>query len=138
MAVQAEELQRTKVIEEAKAAVAAAAVEGGRKKKKHKKPVGEEVEEAAHHVAATTSDLPCGGDAVTVTEGVTVGDFADALDVPANDVIKRLFMLGSPLTVNQPMTRDIIEIIGEDLGREVIIISPEEEANQRLRLPRRA
>ncbi len=129
MAVQAEELQRTKVIEEAKAAVAAAAADGGRKKKKHKKPVGEEVEEAAHHAAATTSDLPIGGDAVTITEGVTVGDFAEALEVPANDVIKRLFMLGSPLTVNQIMTRDVIEIIGEDLGREVIIISPEEEAN---------
>ena len=130
MAVQAEELQRNKVIEEAKAAVAAAAAEGGRKKKKHKKPVGEEVAEAAHHAAATTAELPVGGDAITVTEGVTVGDFADALDVPANDVIKRLFMLGSPLTVNQPMTRDVIEIIGEDLGREVRIVSPEEEAQQ--------
>ena len=129
MAVQAEELQRTKVIDEAKAAVAAAAVEGGRKKKKHKKPVGAEVEEAAHHAAATTTDLPVGGDAVTVTEGITVGDFAEALEVPGNDVIKRLFMLGSPLTLNQPMTRDVIEIIGEDLGREVIIVSPEEEAS---------
>ncbi|NTU70384.1 MAG: translation initiation factor IF-2 [Coriobacteriia bacterium] len=128
MAQQAEEIQRNKVIEEAKAAVAAAATEGSRKKKKHKKPAGEEVEEAAHHAAATTTDLPMGGDAVTITEGVTVGDFADALGVPANDVIKRLFMLGSPLTVNQPMTRDTIEIIGEDLGREVNIISPEEEA----------
>ncbi len=130
MAQQAEEIQRSKVIEEARAAVAAAAAEGGRKKKKHKKPAGEEVEAAAHHAAATTTDLPVGGDAVTVAEGVTVGDFAEALGVPANDVIKRLFMLGSPLTVNQPMTRDIIEIIGEDLGREVLVITPEEEANQ--------
>jgi len=127
MAVQAEELQRQKVLDEAKAAVAAAAADGGRKKKKHKKPAGAEVADAAHHESATHAELPVGGEAVSVTEGVTVGEFADALDVPANDVIKRLFMLGTPLTVNQPMSRDVIDIIGEDLGREVRIVKPEEE-----------
>ena len=127
MAVQAEEIQRSRVIEEAKAAVAAAQAEGGRKKKKHKKPGGEEVTDAHHHESAAATHLPSGGDAVTITEGATVGEFADALGVPANDVIKRLFLLGTPLTVNQPMTRDVIEIIGEDLGREVRVIKPEEE-----------
>ena len=128
MAQEAEQLERQKVLDEAKAAVAAAATEGSRKKKKHKKPAGEEVEAAHHHEAATHTDLPIGGDSVEVLEGVTVSEFADALGVPANDVIKRLFMLGSPLTVNQPMMRDVIEIIGEDLGREVIIVAPEAEA----------
>ncbi len=127
MAQEAEQLERQKVLDEAKAAVAAAANEGGRKKKKHKKPAGEEVEDAHHHEAATHIDLPVGGDSVQVIEGITVAEFADALEVPANDVIKRLFMLGSPLTVNQPMMRDVIEIIGEDLGREVIIVAPEAE-----------
>ena len=126
MAVEAEELQRQKVLDEARAAVAAAAVEGGRKKKKHKKPVGIDAEEAAHHESATHTEIPVGGDTIAVAEGVTVGEFADALEVPANDVIKRLFLLGSPLTVNQAMTREIIEIIGEDLGREVVIVAPEE------------
>ena len=125
MAVEAEELQRQKVIDEAKQAVAAAATEGSRKKKKHKKPVGVEAEEAHLHEVATHADLPMGGDAVTVTEGVTVGEFAEALGVPANDVIKRLFLLGTPLTVNQPMMTDVIEIIGDDLGREVRVVSPE-------------
>jgi translation initiation factor IF-2 len=125
MAVEAEELQRQKVLDEAKQAVAAATAEGSRKKKKHKKPVGADVEEAQHHEAATHADLPVGGDAITVTEGVTVGEFAEALDVPANDVIKRLFLLGTPLTVNQPMMTDVIEIIGDDLGREVRVVSPE-------------
>jgi len=129
MAIEAEQLQRDKVIEEAKAAVAAAAADGGKrgKKKKHKK-TGEEAEAARLHDEATHVELPCGGEAVTVTEGVCVGDFADALGVPANDVIKRLFMLGTPLTVNQPMMRDVIEIIGEDMGREVRVVKPEEEA----------
>ncbi len=128
MAREAEQLQRDKVIEEAKAAVAAAQAEGGKRKKKKHKKTGEEAEAARLHDEATHVELPVGGDSVTVTEGVTVGDFADIMDVPANDVIKRLFMLGSPLTVNQPMMRDIIEIIGEDLGREVKVVKPEEEA----------
>ncbi|MDO9173790.1 MAG: translation initiation factor IF-2 N-terminal domain-containing protein, partial [Actinomycetota bacterium] len=126
MAAEAEELQRQKVLDEARQAVATAAAEGGRKKKKHKKPVGSEAEEAQLHEAAThAAELPEGGDAVTVTEGVTVGEFAEALGVPANDVIKRLFLLGTPLTVNQQMMTDVIEIIGEDLGREVNVVSPE-------------
>ncbi len=127
MALEAERLQREKVIEEAKAAVAAAAAEGTRRKKKKHKKTGEEVEEARLHEEATRVDLPCGGEAITVTEGATVGEFADLLGVPANDVIKRLFMLGTPLTVNQPMMRETLEIIGEDLGREVRVIKPEEE-----------
>jgi translation initiation factor IF-2 len=127
MAVEAEQLQRDKVIEEAKAAVAAAQAEGGRKKKKKHKKSGEEVEEARLHDEATHVELPSGGESITVTEGITVGDFADLLGVPGNDVIKRLFMLGTPLTVNQPMMRDIIEIIGEDMGREVRVVKPAEE-----------
>jgi len=33
------------------------------------------------------------------------------------------------------MSRDIIEIIGEDLGREVRILTPEEEIKRDVRLP---
>jgi len=128
MAREAEKLQRDKVIEEAKAAVAAAQAEGGKKKKKKHKKTGEEIEEARHHEAAThAADVELAEGTVTVTEGVTVSDFADVLGVPANDVIKRLFMLGTPLTVNQPMNREIVEIIGEDMGVVVNVIKPEEE-----------
>ncbi|MGV8082638.1 MAG: translation initiation factor IF-2 [Coriobacteriia bacterium] len=127
MAAQAEVIQRQRVIDEAKAAVAAAAQEGGRKKKKHKKPLAVDVEDTVHHESATTVELPAGGAAVTISEGATVGDFAEALGVPANDIIKKLFMLGTPLTVNQPMTRDIIEIIADDMGREVRVVAPHEE-----------
>jgi translation initiation factor IF-2 len=128
MAVEAEQLQRDKVIEEAKAAVAAAQAEGSKRKKKKHKKTGEEAEEAKHHESATHAEVEVAEGTITITEGITVSDFADSLGVPANDVIKRLFMLGSPLTVNQPMSRDIIEIIGEDLGVVVSVIKPEEEA----------
>ena len=66
-------------------------------------------------------------DAVRVSEGVTVAELAEALDVPANDIIKRLFLLGTPLTMTQSMSNDLVELVADDLGRQIKIISPEEE-----------
>jgi translation initiation factor IF-2 len=64
---------------------------------------------------------------VQVTSGITVGELADALEVPGNEVVKRLFLLGTPLTLTQSMSDDLVELIAGDIGREVKIISPEEE-----------
>ena len=66
-------------------------------------------------------------DAVRVSEGVTVAELADALEVPANDIIKRLFLLGTPLTMTQSMSNDLVELVADDLGRKIRIITPEEE-----------
>ena len=62
-------------------------------------------------------------DAVKVSEGVTVAELAEALDVSANDIIKRLFLLGTPLTMTQTMSNDLVELVADDLGRQVRILS---------------
>jgi translation initiation factor IF-2 len=129
MALAAEKLEKdkvSKVIEEAKAAVAAAAAQGP-KKKKHKKPSGDDVIEAQHHAATLPEEAVCEAEAVKVTEGATVGDFAEALGVTPNEIIKRLMLLGQMLTVNQAMTRDVMEIVADDLCRPIQVVSPEEE-----------
>ena len=66
-------------------------------------------------------------DAVKVSEGVTVAELAEALDVSANDIIKRLFLLGTPLTMTQSMSNDLVELVADDMGRKVRIVTPEEE-----------
>ena len=43
-------------------------------------------------------------------------------DVPAND-IKRLFLLGT-LTMTQSMSDDLVELVADDLGRQIKIITP--------------
>ena len=58
---------------------------------------------------------------------MTVGELADALSLPSNEIIKRLMLLGMPLTVNQPMMKDVIEVIAEDLGVTVDVVTPAEE-----------
>ena len=64
---------------------------------------------------------------VEVPQGATVAQFAEALEVSPNDVIKRLFMLGQALTLTQSMTDELIELIADDMGRKVRVVSPEEE-----------
>lgn len=131
MAREAEEYSREKVLEEARAAVEEASREstGRRKKRKEKrqreaeeKRQEQKIEEAKAQ-GISVEEL----DAVRVSEGVTVAELAEALDVPANDIIKRLFLLGTPLTMTQSMSNELVELVADDLGRQIKIIGPEEE-----------
>ncbi len=133
MAREAEEYSREKVLEEARAAVEEASREstGRRKKRKEKrqreaeeKRQEQKIEEAKAQ-GISVEEL----DAVRVSEGVTVAELAEALDVPANDIIKRLFLLGTPLTMTQSMSNELVELVADDLGRQIKIISPEEESS---------
>ncbi len=131
MAVQAEKLQRDKVLAEARAAVAAAnnnEGEGRRKKRKEKREAAQR-ERMAQEAMERGIDpsLVLDANVVEVMQGSTVGEFADLLGVPSGDVIKRLFLLGQALTVTQTMSDDLIELIADDMGRKVRIVSPEEE-----------
>ncbi len=131
MAVQAEKLQRDKVLAEARAAVAAATThegEGRRKKRKEKREA--EARERAELEAIERGldpDLVLDDSVVEVPQGATVAKFAEVLGVQPNDVIKRLFMLGQVLTLTQSMSDDMIELIADDMGRKVRVVSPEEE-----------
>ena len=131
MAVQAEKLQRDKVLAEARAAVAAATThegEGRRKKRKEKREA--EARERAEMEAIEKGldpELVLDDSVAQVPQGATVAKFAEVLNVPPNDVIKRLFMLGQMATLTQSLTDEMIELIADDMGRKVRVVSPEEE-----------
>lgn len=130
MAVQAEKLQRDKVLAEARAAVEAAAHDGqGRRRKRKEKREAEARERAEMEALEKGLDptLVLDDSVVEVPQGATVAQFAEALEVSPNDVIKRLFMLGQALTLTQSMTDELIELIADDMGRKVRVVSPEEE-----------
>ena len=132
MAAAAEKLQRDKVLEEARAAVAAASHEGEGRRKKRKEKREAEAREKAQLDAIEKGldpDLVLDDTVAEIMEGASVGDFAEALNVPPNDVIKRLFMLGQALTLTQTMSNDLIELIAADMERKIRIVSPEEEFN---------
>ena len=131
MAVQAEKLQRDKVLAEARAAVAAASThEGeGRRKKRKQKREAEARERAELEAIEKGLDptLVLDDSVVEIPQGATVAKFAELLGVQPNDVIKRLFMLGQVLTLTQSMSDDLIDLIADDMGRKVRVVSPEEE-----------
>ncbi len=130
MAVQAEKLQRDKVLAEARAAVAAASSEGeGRRKKRKEKRAAEAREKAEMQALERGLDptLVLDESVVEVPQGATVQKFAELIGVQPNEVVKRLFMLGQVLTLTQSMSDDLIELIADDLNKKCRVVSPEEE-----------
>ena len=130
MAVQAEKLQRDKVLAEARAAVEAASHDGEGRRKKRKEKRQAEARERAEQAAIEKGldpTLVLDDSVVEVPQSATVAQFAELLGVSPNDIIKRLFLLGQALTLTQSMNDEMIELIADDLGRKVRVVSPEEE-----------
>ena len=131
MARAAEEYNREHVLEEARAAVEEATRESTGRRRKRKERRQKQAKEAAEQqrieeAIANDQDLSQ-LDTVKVPQGSTVAELADLLNVSANDIIKRLFLLGTPLTMTQSMTDDLIELVADDLGRKVRVMTKEEE-----------
>ncbi|MCL2881338.1 MAG: translation initiation factor IF-2 [Coriobacteriia bacterium] len=135
MAIEAEKLETEKVLAQMRAEIEAAQRENQAKKKKKEKDREDADKSEQESTGATKSKKKAGAPSaestadgvVFVEEGVTVGDFATALGTSSNDLIKTLFMLGTPLTVNQPLSNELIELLADDLGREIEIRDPETE-----------
>ncbi len=98
-----------------------------KKKKKTKKPSGRRESTGPAVRSAETKAVEAPSGAISIPRGYTVAQFAEAVGVTPGDVVRRLMLLGDPHTVNQPMSPDAVEIVAEDIGVEVKIISPEEE-----------
>ena len=62
-----------------------------------------------------------------VPRGITVKDFAEKLQVPATDLIKRLFDAGQMATITQSLSDDAVEALAQQFGQEAEIVSPDEE-----------
>ena len=97
-----------------------------RKERRQKQQAEAEQEKRIEEAIANDQDLSQ-LDTVKVPQGSTVSDLAELLGVPANDIIKRLFLLGTPLTLTESMSDDLIELVADDLGRDVKVMTKEEE-----------
>jgi translation initiation factor IF-2 len=79
-----------------------------------------------------------------VTEFITVSDLATMLDVTATEIIKKCFMLGVMVSINQRLEADVIELIASEYDRDIQFINVsdqeafEEEADNEEDLVRRA
>ena len=64
---------------------------------------------------------------ITVTEGISVKDLAEKLDVRAKDLIATLLMRGVFVTVNQSLDAEMVKDLAAKFGAAANVISYEEE-----------
>jgi len=58
-----------------------------------------------------------------VTEFITVQELAEKMEVPAKDLIAKLFELGMLATINQRLEKENIELLAEEFERELEFLS---------------
>jgi len=86
-----------------------AQMDGSRGKKRYRRSGGAATEEQAAAV----------GDVLRVTEFITVQELAEKFEVPAREIIAKLFSLGVLATMNQRLERDQIELLAEEFEKQV-------------------
>ena len=77
-------------------------------------------------VQYSTEPLPITRE-ITVTEGISVKDLAEKLDVRAKDLIATLLMGGVFVTVNQSLDAEMVKDVAAKFGAAANVISYEEE-----------
>nr|WP_322939610.1 translation initiation factor IF-2 [Pseudomonas sp. s4] len=60
---------------------------------------------------------------VSIGETITVGELAQQMSVKAAEVIKFMFKMGSPATINQVLDQETAQLVAEELGHKVKLVS---------------
>ncbi len=60
---------------------------------------------------------------VSIGETITVAELAQQMSIKGAEVVKLMFKMGTPVTINQVLDRDTAQIIVEDLGHNVKLIN---------------
>ena len=60
---------------------------------------------------------------VAIGETITVSDLAQQMSVKGAEVVKFMFKLGTPVTINQVLDQETAQLIAEELGHKVKLVS---------------
>ncbi|MWV16481.1 translation initiation factor IF-2 [Pseudomonas sp. L-22-4S-12] len=60
---------------------------------------------------------------VSIGETITVGELSQQMSVKAAEVIKFMFKMGTPVTINQVLDQETAQLIAEELGHKVKLVS---------------
>lgn len=96
------------------------------KRKKNKKKKGRRTDFVMKTVEAAGSETieEDGMKIIKIRGEITLGDFAERLGVSSSEIIKKLFLKGQMLTINSPLSIDIVEEIAMDYDA---LVEQEEE-----------
>ncbi len=62
-----------------------------------------------------------------LTEFITANEFADLIEVPVNEIIKKSFELGTMISINQRLDAELLSIIAEEYGFEANFVDVTEQ-----------
>ena len=105
---------------------------GQSKARKSKRAKREEFEQRTNAPSLGGAIVPR-GDGTTVLRlrrGSSIQDFADKIDTTAGQLITVLFALGQMATATASLDEETFQILGEELGYKIEIVSPEDEERE--------
>jgi translation initiation factor IF-2 len=115
------------------AGTAGAFGKGGSKSKsrKSKRTKREEFEQRqAPSIGGAVVPRGDGETLIRLRRGASLQDFADKIDANAGQLITVLFHLGEMATATASLDEDTFQILGEELGYKIQIVSPEDEERE--------
>lgn len=104
---------------------------GGGRARKSKRTKREEFEQRS--VPSLGGAVVPRGDGTTVIRlrrGASIQDFADKIDANAGQLITVLFALGQMATATASLDGETFQILGEELGYKIEVVSPEDEERE--------
>ncbi len=96
----------------------------GRKSRRAKR---QEFEQQAAPAIGGVSVPRGNGQEIRIRQGASISDFADRIDVNPAALVTILFHLGEMVTATQSLDEDTLEVLGDELGYQVSVVSPEDE-----------
>src|ERR1051326_1866022 len=72
------------------------------------------------------------GQAIRLSRGASLSDFAEKIGVDAASLVQVLFHLGEMVTATQSVSDEILQLLGEELNYDVQVVSPEDEDRELL------
>lgn len=73
-----------------------------------------------------------GSTVIRMRRGASIADFAEKIDASPGDLVTVLFHLGEMATATESLDESTFEILGEELGYRIQIVSPEDEDKELL------
>jgi translation initiation factor IF-2 len=100
----------------------------GRKSKKQRRQEFDKLD-----APTMSSGAPRGqGQTVRLPRGASLSDFADKINANPGSLVQEVFNLGEMVTATQSCTDEMLLLLGEQLGYDVQIVSPEDEDRELL------
>jgi translation initiation factor IF-2 len=74
--------------------------------------------------ALTPKDAPVPEGEIVIPRGITLQELAPKLNRTTADLVRILFDAGEMVTGTQSLADEMVELIGEELGAEVLLVEP--------------